>query len=95
MLGTTYGSVQVVPHKGRTKREKKRPQKSRFDVGKLKLKTLEEMGIPWYWVHNAWEARLQVRSLQGSITPMTEHACPAEGTLSLVVLKSQESCRLS
>ena len=91
VLGATYGSVQIVPHRGRTKREKKRPQKSRFNVGKLKMKTLEEMGLPWYWVHNAWEARLQVRSSQWSITHMTERTRPAD----LVILKSKESCRLS
>jgi len=45
---------------GKVKWKPSEPRKQRFKVGEAKMKTLEDAGVPWYWLHNSWDSTLQV-----------------------------------
>ena len=48
-------------------RKGKRIRRPPFDVKSMKFQCLQEAGVPYLWVYNAWEARLQV----GQLSPLT------------------------
>ena len=55
---------QVPKRTNSQKLPKKRPSRhSKFDVPGRMRETLESAGVPWFWLHNAWEGRLQVNVL--------------------------------